>query len=240
MPSNAILAARHVVDRDLPAPGGPVSAHKVRSRAPLRLGLAGGGTDVSPYCDLFGSVVLNATIDRYCHVTIERRDDDRVEFVAAELQRRAGLESDGVADLPLHAAVYRYLNQRFGLGDPALTVTTCADTPPGSGLGSSSTLVVAMIEAFREYFALPLGVYEIASMAYDIERVDCGFAGGRQDQYAAAFGGFNVMEFDADRAMVSPMRLWRHGRSRASDGRRTRLTRGRRSAARCSAASPWS
>jgi D-glycero-alpha-D-manno-heptose-7-phosphate kinase len=206
MPSNTVMAARHD-ETDLIVRTGLPRRVKVRARAPLRLGLAGGGTDVSPYCDLFGGMVLNATIDRYCHATLEWRGDERVVFAAPDLQRCADLDSVGAADLSLHAAVYRRLNRVFDLGDPAVTVTTHSDAPPGSGLGSSSTLVVALIEAFREYFSLPLSEYDIASLAFAIERVDCGLAGGRQDQYAATFGGFNMMEFGAERAVINPLRL---------------------------------
>jgi D-glycero-alpha-D-manno-heptose-7-phosphate kinase len=178
-----------------------------RSRAPLRLGLAGGGSDVSPYCDLYGGFVLNATIDHYCYVTIEGRTDGRLLFDAADMLRSADLGSAESAGLELHAAVYRRLNHDFALGDPALTVTSASDVPPGSGLGSSSTLVVALIMAFRHHFALPIDTHGIARLAFEIERVDCGLAGGRQDQYAAAFGGFNSMEFYADQVIVNPLRL---------------------------------
>jgi D-glycero-alpha-D-manno-heptose-7-phosphate kinase len=169
--------------------------------------LAGGGTDVSPYCDLYGGFVLNATIDHYCYVTIEGRTDGRLVFDAADLQRSADLDTAEAAGLALHAAVYRRLNSDFALGDPALTVTSATDAPPGSGLGSSSTLVVALIMAFRHHFALPIDSHRIARLAFEIERVDCGLAGGRQDQYAATFGGFNSMEFYADQAIVTPLRL---------------------------------
>lgn len=207
MPSNTVMAARQGEESDLLVRTGLGRTLKVRSRAPLRLGLAGGGTDVSPYCEMYGGIVLNATVDRYCHATLEWRGDDAVVFVAPDLQQTADLDSAEGAGMDLHGAVYRRLNREFNLGDPALTITTHSDAPPGSGLGSSSTLVVALIEAFREYFSLPLSEYEIASLAFDIERIDCGLAGGRQDQYAAAFGGFNMMEFGADRVVVNPLRL---------------------------------
>lgn len=180
-------------------------ARKARARAPLRLGLAGGGTDVSPYCERYGGLVLNATIDRYCYSTVEGRMDGRTVFRSADI----GVEAEpGASDLLLHQAVYRRVCADFVLGSPPLTLTTVADAPPGSGLGSSSTLVVSCIEAFREYFALPLDDYEVAALAYSVERDDCGLRGGRQDQYAATFGGFNVMEFATDgKALVSPLRI---------------------------------
>lgn len=209
MPSNTVVAAHHLIEPDLLEGVRTALARtvKVRSRAPLRLGLAGGGTDVSPFCDLYGGLVLNATIDRYCHATVERRDDDQVMLVACDLERVSDLDGAEAAGLGLHAAVYRHLVGQFGIGFPGLTLSTHSDAPAGSGLGSSSTLVVAMIEAFREYFALPLSDYDVASLAFQIERVDCGLTGGRQDQYAATFGGFNLMEFSGDGAIVNPLRL---------------------------------
>jgi D-glycero-alpha-D-manno-heptose-7-phosphate kinase len=207
MPTQTVTAARRAPELHPPA-GRLAPARTVRSRAPLRLGLAGGGTDVSPYCDRYGGMVLNATIDRYCYATLESRPDGRVRLAAPDLGESEDLDGDGSPRLPIHAAVYRRMCRDFDLGTPALTVTTVSDAPPGSGLGSSSTLVVSLIEAFREYFGLRLAEYEVARLAYEVERHDCGLVGGRQDQYAATFGGFNVMEFGAnERVIVSPLRL---------------------------------
>jgi len=203
MPSQTVTAARprggHTAES---------SRHKVcRSRAPLRLGFAGGGTDVSPYCDQWGGLVLNATIDRFCYASVEDGRGGPTQFNAADTGLRS-VWGDEVSALPLHAAVYQRLSRVFDLGQPSLVVTTVAEAPPGSGLGSSSTMVVAMIDAYREFFGLPLSDYEIARVAFQIEREDCGLAGGRQDQYAATFGGFNFIEFGAnDRVIVNPLRV---------------------------------
>ena len=185
----------------------------IRARAPLRLGLAGGGTDVSPYCDIHGGYVLNAAIDRYAYTVIKSINKPQIRFVATDQQVETvspaivPLELNGRLDL--HKAVYNYIVQNFNGGKPiSLELSTFCDAPAGSGLGSSSTLVVTMIRAFGELLNLPLDDYLIAKMAYQIERVDCGLQGGRQDQYSATFGGFNFMEFyDSDRAIINPLRI---------------------------------
>jgi len=185
----------------------------VRARAPLRLGLAGGGTDVSPYCDTFGGYVLNATIDRYAYAVIKTLDQPIVRLVATDqqIEKRKTITEPLILNgkLDLHKAVYNEMIQRYNAGQPIpLELNTFCDAPAGSGLGSSSTLVVVMVRAFAELLNLPLDDYTIAQLAYKIERIDCGLQGGRQDQYSATFGGFNFMEFYADnRAVINSLRV---------------------------------
>lgn len=185
----------------------------VRARAPLRLGLAGGGTDVAPYCDLHGGAVMNATIDKYAYAIVDDAGHGALELHAQDQGAHARcLPADAESvepGLKLLAGTYLRICRDFLDGRrPPLRIRTFSDAPPGSGLGSSSTLVVALVTALSEYFSLPLGEYEVAHLAYAIEREDLALAGGKQDQYAAAFGGFNFMEFHpGDRVIVNPLRM---------------------------------
>lgn len=184
-----------------------------RARAPLRLGLAGGGTDVSPFSDEHGGYVLNATIDLYAQAILEPRDDGRVVFAAEDRDEVVDVfAADGVPDdepLRLHKGIYRRVVRQFNGGRPlSLKLSTYADAPAGSGLGTSSTMVVCILQAYSEWLQLGLGEYEIAHLAFEIERLELGLAGGKQDQYAAAFGGFNFIEFGAaDKVLVNPLRV---------------------------------
>jgi len=186
----------------------------VRSRAPLRLGLGGGGTDLEPYCDDHGGVVLNATIDRYAYAHVSGRGDNRIVFKADDLDLEetlpCSLDFEIGEGLCLHRAVYRHMmvHHNGGRASP-ITITTTIDVPAGSGLGASSALTVALIEAFVTAMQLPLGPYEVAQLAFDIERRQLKLMGGKQDQYAAAFGGFNFTEFlkDGVGVIVNPLRM---------------------------------
>jgi D-glycero-alpha-D-manno-heptose-7-phosphate kinase len=186
----------------------------IRSKAPLRLGFAGGGSDVSPYSDIYGGLILNATINLFAYCTIEETGDNKIRLYAPDIDQK--VEYDSSHNLPvngcldLHKGVYNSIVKEFGLSPLSFIMTTYSDAPPGSGLGSSSTMVVAIVKAFVEWLNLPLGEYEIARLAYTVEREDLQLSGGKQDQYAATFGGFNFMEFLKNgNVIVNPLRIKR-------------------------------
>ena len=182
-----------------------------RSKAPLRVSLAGGGSDVSPFSDMFGGAILNATINQYAHASIEPAEDGFIHFVQADLGRKEKIVTSEVIHSDpfiLHAGVYNRIVKDFTHKPLSFKLTTYVDAPPGSGLGTSSTLVVAILGAFAEWLKLPLGEYDLAHLAFEIERIDLGMAGGKQDQYSATFGGVNFMEFfGEDKVIVNPLRI---------------------------------
>lgn len=186
----------------------------IRSKAPLRLGLAGGGSDVSPYSDIYGGLVLNATINLYTYCTIEERSDAKIVIQSWDADCRQTLDSAPILDIDGHASlikgVYNRIVKDFVHSPLSFTISTYNDAPAGSGLGTSSAMVVCILKCFAEWLALPLGDYEIARLAYEIERQDLALSGGKQDQYAATFGGFNYMEFHSnDMVIVNPLKIKR-------------------------------
>jgi D-glycero-alpha-D-manno-heptose-7-phosphate kinase len=184
----------------------------IRSKAPLRLGLAGGGTDVSPYSDIYGGAILNATIDLYAYASLEPLNNGQIEFCIDGTDKcyttKSAVELASEPEYELFIGVYNRVVKQFNTGPLSFRLTSYIEAPQGSGLGTSSTIVVSLLGAFVEWLKLPLGKYDIAHLAYEIERIDLKMAGGKQDQYAATFGGINYLEFFGnDRVIVNPLSL---------------------------------
>ena len=185
----------------------------IRSRSPLRLGLGGGGTDMESFYAKYGGAVLNATIDLYSCCTLTPKNNNKIVFSATDLQEEFECELtneiEPTGQLKLHKAIYNRIVRDYNNNQPfSHKLITYSDVPAGSGLGSSSTMVVSIIKAYAELLSLPFGDYDISHLAYEIERVDLGMKGGKQDQYAATFGGFNFMEFyKNDHTIINPLRV---------------------------------
>ncbi len=180
----------------------------IRARAPLRISFAGGGTDVPPFPEDEGGLVLNATITKYAYGTLRPRKDDQIQIKSVDfgLSLTYGLQEPVVFDGKLDL-VKAAISQLVGSQSTGFELFLHSDAPPGSGLGSSSAVMVALIGLLKEFRNLPLTDYEVANLAYVIERKDLGIKGGLQDQYAATFGGINFVEFFGDRVIVNPLRI---------------------------------
>lgn len=178
----------------------------IRSKAPLRISFCGGGTDVSPYPEEKGGAVLSATIDKYAYGTLKPLDDSEILVTSLDYDVVAKYHADEEllydGELDLVKAVIRKMGYTKGL-----ELFLHSDAPPGSGLGSSSTMMVCLIGLFKHLLKRPLTDYQIADLAYEVERKDLGIKGGMQDQYAATFGGFNFIEFSGAGVVVNPLRI---------------------------------
>ncbi|MGZ4287816.1 MAG: GHMP family kinase ATP-binding protein [Solirubrobacteraceae bacterium] len=176
-----------------------------RAKAPLRVSFAGGGTDVAPFPEREGGTVLSATINRYAYASLAPRDDRKISIESVDfgLSVDYGVDEDlafdGRLDL-VKAAIRKFGRDGFDL-------FLHANAPPGSGLGSSSSVMVTLIGVLKDFHRLSLTDYEIAQMAVTLERTDLGIKGGLQDQYAATFGGFNLLEMDGEHVIVNPLRM---------------------------------
>jgi D-glycero-alpha-D-manno-heptose-7-phosphate kinase len=187
----------------------------LRSKAPLRISFAGGGTDVSPYPEERGGAVLNCTIDKFAYVTLEseigRSGGTEVESLDFDLKANYARPSDLLynGELDLVKAALKTLRPPGGSNGSSewLRLFLHSDAPPGTGLGTSSAMCVALVGAFQHYLKEAWTAYDIAEIAYRIERTELGISGGRQDQYSAAFGGFNFIEFGADHTVVNPLKI---------------------------------
>jgi len=180
----------------------------IRAKAPLRISFAGGGTDVPPYPEKEGGCVLNATINKYAYGTLRPRKDKQIGIESLDfgISVNYDVEEDLVYDgkLDLVKAAIKKLGGQDSTG---FDLFLHSDAPPGTGLGSSSTVMVALVGLLKEFKSMPLTDYEIANRAYIIERKELGIKGGLQDQYAATFGGFNFIEFLKDRVIVNPLKI---------------------------------
>lgn len=179
----------------------------VRAKAPLRLSFAGGGTDVAPFPQTEGGLVLSATIDRYAYGSLEPRADGQIRVESVDFGVSVGFPAGEQVELDGRLDLVKAAISRLGRGElSGYDLVLRSAAPPGSGLGSSSTVMVALVGLLREHYRLALSEYEVADLAHQIERRDLGIQGGLQDHYAATFGGFNFIEF-GERVIVNPLRV---------------------------------
>ncbi|MFC2030402.1 GHMP kinase [Chloroflexota bacterium] len=175
-------------------------------RAPVRISLAGGGTDLPAYFEPFGGAVLSTTIDKHFYVFLNVLDKDSIQITSSDY--RTFYRSDGQepllwdGDLHLPRAILSHLGIQSGL-----SLFLASEIPPGTGLGSSSTVAVAIIKAITSALGMPLDLEDLAELACYIEIEKLGEPIGKQDQYAAAFGGLNWIAFNKHGVRVEPLSL---------------------------------
>jgi D-glycero-alpha-D-manno-heptose-7-phosphate kinase len=177
----------------------------IHAKAPLRVSFAGGGTDVPPFPEEEGGLVLSATINRYAYGALAPRSDNHIGLESVDFGLSLNYPAEEELVFDGHLDLAKAAIRKLGRGGYDLFLHTNA--PPGSGLGSSSAVMVAIIGLLKEFHGQPLTDYDVAQMAFDLERKDLGIQGGLQDQYAATFGGFNLIEFEPDRVIVNPLRI---------------------------------
>jgi D-glycero-alpha-D-manno-heptose-7-phosphate kinase len=184
-----------------------MARQRIRARAPLRISFAGGGTDVPPFPAEEGGCVLSATIDRFAYGSLNPRDDRLVTIESVDFKSSAEISLDEEICYDGHLDLIKAAVKRFGRENTSgYDLVLRSNAPPGSGLGASSTMMVALTGLLARHYGIDLKDYDAADLAHAIERADLDIAGGMQDHYAATFGGFNFIEF-TDRVIVNPLRI---------------------------------
>ena len=178
-----------------------------RSKAPVRISFAGGGSDLTHYFMEEGGAVINATISLYCHVTLRLRRDLKITIDSLDLAESISYEDledfFGRSDnFELFRSLLKLIKPDFGF-----ELAVNSDFPSGSGLGGSSSVMVAVLGCFNEFRRDKWDDFELAEMAFQAERLNMRISGGWQDQYATVFGGFNFIEFKKDGNLIHPLRL---------------------------------
>ena len=179
----------------------------IRGRAPLRVSFGGGGTDVAPFCIEQGGAIIGSTINKYAYCSIVPREDDQIivhslDFdMTVKYNAKENFVYDGRLDLVTAALKAMDINQ-------GCEVYLQCDAPAGSGLGTSSTVMVSLLTAMARWKGVEMDAYRLADLAYQVEREDLKIDGGYQDQYAATFGGINFIEFHGrNNVVVNPLRI---------------------------------
>ncbi len=172
----------------------------IRSKAPFRVSFGGGGTDLPPYCIEHGGCVINTTIDRHVYINLSPREDKNIRVYSVNYEREK-LFNIGDRDYSEEFEIFKGIVNVLDIKE-GFNITTYSELPAGSGMGGSSSLSVALIGAFNEYYNFGLSTNEIAQKACDIEQIELGQKGGYQDQFAAAYGGFNFIEFTNETKVI--------------------------------------
>jgi D-glycero-alpha-D-manno-heptose-7-phosphate kinase len=177
-------------------------------RSPVRISFAGGGTDLPAYYEQFGGAVLSTAINKYFYTILAKRTDGRVQVISSDLrvfetwQNIAGMDLQG-SGLAIPLAVLKDLKCEI-----SVNLFLASEIPPGTGLGSSASVCVNILKTLSSYLRIPLSKHDLAERAFHIARDGLGHYIGKQDEYAAAFGGLNFIMFHRDGTTeVQPLNL---------------------------------
>ncbi len=176
------------------------------ARAPVRISLAGGGTDLPAYYLRYGGAVINTAINRYFYVVVNVNDSDTLQITSSDYQTFYRHNPDNELLFDGSLSLPRAVLHHFGLAH-GLSMFLASEVPPGTGLGSSSAVTVALVKAVSAACGWTMSKQEIAEEACFIELQKLAMPIGKQDQYASAFGGVNYIEFRSDGVEVTPLSL---------------------------------
>ncbi len=176
------------------------------ARAPMRISLAGGGTDLEAYYGIYGGLVISTAINKYFYAILTTDESDDLQVISADYRSlfRHSAYNDLFwnGDLALPKAILHHFGIRRGLN-----LFVASEVPPGTGLGSSSAAAVTMVRAISTLVEQPMTRQQVAELASFIEINKMGMPIGKQDQYASAFGGFNIITFDSQGVTVEPLNI---------------------------------
>jgi D-glycero-alpha-D-manno-heptose-7-phosphate kinase len=177
-------------------------------RSPVRISFAGGGTDLPAYYEQFDGAVLSSAINKYFYTILGKRTDGRIQVISSDLRifetwRDIASKSTEGSGLEIPLAVLKDIGR-----DISVDMFLASEIPPGTGLGSSASVCVNILKALTAYLHIPLSKYELAERSFHIARNVLRRHVGKQDEYAAAFGGLNFITFHkAGGVQVEPLEL---------------------------------
>ena len=181
----------------------------IKSRAPLRIGISGGGTDIEFFSKKSAGCVINGTINLYSSCVIKLTNKKYHSFTSLNNNQNVRIFKDSDMNLKhdsqlnLIIGVYKYFVKNFSIKiSEKIDIQTYLDVPGGSGLGSSSAIIVSIIEGLKKTFNVNIDKYETSELAISIERGYLKIPGGKQDQYASVFGGINYIDFEKDGKVI--------------------------------------
>ena len=180
----------------------------ILTKSPLRISFAGGGTDIKEYFINGNGEVINATINKYCYCKITDNNSGKAVFTSIDKNISEVYQNKKLSSLILHHACYEYFKRTYNNNKKiSINIDTFVDAPEGSGLGTSSSIVLAIISSLLKYFNKSLTKRRLIDLAFHIERDLCHIKGGVQDFYASVYGGVNLFNFTKNSTKIKKIKF---------------------------------